>query len=336
MKKSTLIIHFIKKTITKVIICSIGTTSVFAQQTFNNQAQVDLDDPYGMRKLWIDIEPTNFDFHKQNPANISFGLRSTYHLNAKISVYSDLYVSYFDMNKLMIRTDEKVSRFSKIETHLSYDFINIVKEKNVAVVTHQESNYSEAKAAGSDKYYIKSYYITVPGKVRRTVSLHTSADLFRSSIIADDDKKINYQRIDNVPDSLRYFSSSKINASYFQPVIAAGLSFKKMVNVQVTYQGVSGFFSNFYNTKGLDLLFAPFHTITNAKDGEKLRAVDFINFGWRYYYELRPFLKSKKLNHPNFGSKIGMFLKFEFGQRPGIRGNRAYFNCGFGWRLVDL
>ncbi|MEZ5046581.1 MAG: hypothetical protein R2831_06280 [Chitinophagaceae bacterium] len=98
---------------------------------FNAQAQVEVDDPYAMRKLWVDIDPANFDFHLQNLVNVNFGLRGTYHLNPKTSVYSDFYISYFDMNKTLIKSldNVKVNRFFRFRTHLSYDLINRVKRK---------------------------------------------------------------------------------------------------------------------------------------------------------------------------------------------------------------
>ena len=307
---------------------------------FNVQAQVEVDDPYAMRKLWIDIDPANFDFHLQNFTTVNLGLRGTYHLNGKTSVYSDLYVSYFDINKTLIKRveSENVNRFFRFETHLSYDLINRVKEKNVNVLIGQTSNYNDAYWSNSDKYTVTSTYITVPAKIRKTISLHTSFELFRSSIQAsgDFDKKINYQRKGNIPDSLSYFSSYTVNANYFQPVLAVGLSFKKILNVKVRYGGASHlFFNNIYNSKNFDLLFAPYHNITNANGGDKLKAVDFRNVGWRFSYELRPFQKGKDLNSTNLARKAGLFYKFEMGQRPGIKGYRAYFNFGMGWRLVD-
>ncbi|MEZ5046582.1 MAG: hypothetical protein R2831_06285 [Chitinophagaceae bacterium] len=141
------------------------------------------------------------------------------------------------------------------------------------MLIRQTSDYNDAYWSNSDKYTVTSTYITVPAKIRKTVSLHTSLELFRSSIQASYDftKKIYYQRIGDIPDSLSYFSSSSVNANYFQPVLAAGVSFKKILNVKVRYGGASSlFFNNIYNSKNFDLLFAPFHTITNANGGDKL------------------------------------------------------------------
>lgn len=307
---------------------------------FNAQAQVEVDDPYAMRKLWVDIDPANFDFHAQNYLNVNFGLRGTYHLNPKTSVYSDFYISYFDINKILINKldEEKVSRFYRFETHLSYDLINTVKEKKVKVIVRETSNYSEALRNNSSTYTKTTSYVTVPAKIRKTVSLHTSLELFKSSILASNDfnKKIKYQRTGDIPDSLKYFSSYKVNANYFQPVLAAGVSFKRILNVKIRHGGASSlYFNNIYNSKNFDLLFAPFHIITNANGGDKLKAVDFKNLGWRFSYELRPFQKGKDLNYTNLARKAGVFFKYEIGQRPGIKGYRAYFNFGMGWRLVD-
>lgn len=306
----------------------------------NANAQVEVDDPYAMRKIWIDIDPANFDFHAQNFLNVNFGLRGTYHLNGKTSVYSDFYISYFDINKYLIKSSEgeNVKRFFSFETHLSYDLINRVKVKNVNVLIGQTSNYNDAYWSNSDKYTVTSTYITVPAKIRKTISLHTSVNLFRSSIMATDDfdKRINFKKIGDIPDSLRYFSSSKVNGTFFQPVLSAGISFKKILNVKVRYGGATSlFFNNLYNSKNFDLLFAPFHSITNSRNGDKLKAVDFKYLGWRFSYELRPFQKGKDLNSSNLARKVGLFYKFELGQRPGIKGYRAFFNFGMGWRLLD-
>lgn len=283
---------------------------------FNSQAQVVVDDPYAMRKLWIDIDPANFDMHFQNFLNVNFGLRGTYHLNGKTSVYSDFYVSYMDINKVLAKRLYKIdlNRFFKFETHFSYDFRNKVKEKKVQVVISQTSNYNDAYWSNSDKYTVTSRYIVVPAQIRKTTSYHGSVDLFRSSY--------------EYPDGNKY-------ANTFQPILSSGLSFKKMLNVKVRYGGAESlYFNNLYNTKTIDLLFSPILRLTEDGNSE-LATSDFKNLGWRFVYELKPFQKGKELNSNNLFQKAGVFYKFELGQRPGIKGYRAYFNFGMGWRLVD-
>lgn len=282
---------------------------------FNSQAQVEVDDPYAMRKLWIDIDPANFDMHFQNFLNVNFGLRGTYHLNGKTSVYSDFYVSYMDINKVLAKRLYKIdlNRFFKFETHFSYDLINRVKEKKVQVNTYGTSTYDAF--SNSSTYTVTKNYIVVPAKIRKTTSYHGAIDLFSSSY--------------DYPDENKY-------ANTFQPILSSGLSFKKILNVKLRNGGAESlYFNNCYNVKTFDVLFSPFMRL-NTNGSTEMLSEGFKNLGWRFVYELKPFQKGgKELNSYSLFEKAGVFYKFEIGQRPGIKGYRAYFNFGMGWRLVD-
>lgn len=296
------------------------------------------DDPYNIKKLGIHLDPFWLEMWGHNLLTMGFGTRLDFHVGRLGSLHLDFRRSYFESNAGDVgfqRTnwipENGFKKYMYIEPQIAINLSDRTRTEDLNVTL------SSSSSSYGGYTFTSSTFIPVPGSVRKIVALHGG---FYSLTSTYNTELFNENKAGMLKDSMIY-ATTTINgkdSTVFLPVgtygnlttmvLEVGFSFKTIKNLWLNADGYGQRGHTGYTDFYIDFLFAPVIKLSDMKyadvdanvwkvDSDAKRRIGWM-VGWA----------SKKPLRSNFS------YKYEFGQRPGLKGGAWFFNMIIGYNIA--
>ncbi len=302
------------------------------------------DDPYAMKAAAVSIDPFYADTWGTN-LTLGFALRGDALLIKRLGVLVDFRRAYLDGNarshadgSLPI-AEKGLKKFQYLELGGAFSLIDRSSSKSLKVVLSQTSWTS-----GNTKY-TNTKYIMVPGTVRRIFQVRAGLTNMRTAFDVQDDsgegrtfRATSQEEGDTTSFAFGDFGNSVDGSATYgaypmmnMTVLNAGISYKSITNllIQTDEYGQKGNVG--YYDVYVDALLAPAIVFSDIRTvGGKiwdLSSSDMKRTGWRAGISFRS------------SSKSFLTYKFEFGSRPGFKGEKSmigansFLMLSMGWSI---